>query len=64
MGAGAVDVTLAWAYVALRIIHSIYQSTVNKVKIRFLIFVVSSFVLTALAVRAVIATLFADPGVL
>ena len=64
MGAGAIDVTLAWAYVGLRIIHSIYQSTVNKVKVRFLIFVVSSFVLTALAVRAVIATLFADPGVL
>ena len=64
MGAGAIDVTLAWIYVALRIIHSVYQATVNKVSVRFMIFLVSSLVLIALAIRAVIATLFADPGVL
>ncbi|GAA4644039.1 MAPEG family protein [Pontixanthobacter gangjinensis] len=64
MGAGSLDVTLAWVYVALRIVHSIWQSTVNKVSVRFLIFLASSLALTILAVRAVIATLFANPGVL
>ncbi|WP_209347380.1 MAPEG family protein [Pontixanthobacter sp. CEM42] len=64
MGAGAIDVTLAWVYVALRIVHSIWQATVNKVSIRFLIFVTSTIALLVLAVRAVMVTLFADPGVL
>lgn len=64
MGAGAVDVTLAWIYVGLRIIHSVYQATVNKVPVRFLIFVVSSIVMVILALRAVMVTLFANPGVL
>lgn len=62
MGAGAIDVLLAWAYVALRIVHSLYQATVNIVKLRFLIFVVASVTLTVLAVRAVIATLLFDPS--
>ncbi len=64
MGAGAIDVTLAWVYVALRIVHSIWQATVNKVSVRFLIFVLSTIALAVLAVRAVMATLLADPGVL
>ena len=64
MGAGAWDVILAWAYVALRIVHSVYQATVNVVKVRFLIFTLASLALAALAVRAVLATLFHDPGVL
>lgn len=64
MGAGQWDVLLAWIYVGLRIVHSIWQATVNKVNIRFLLFLVSSLALTALAVRAVMATLFADPAVL
>jgi hypothetical protein len=64
MGAGAVDVTLAWAYVVLRIVHSVWQATVNKVPVRFLLFLVSSLVLVALAIRAGVATLFADPSAL
>jgi len=64
MGPGALDVTLAWAYVALRIVHSVWQATVNKVPVRFLLFLVSSLVLVALAIRAVTATLFADPSAL
>lgn len=62
MGAGALDVMLAWIYVTLRIIHSVYQATVNVVKVRFLIFLLSTLVLTVLAVRAVMATLLFDPG--
>lgn len=64
MGAGQLDVLLAWVYVALRIVHSVYQATVNVVKVRFLIFLLSTFILTALAIRAVISTLFHNPGVL
>ncbi len=63
-GANAVDVTLAWTYVALRVVHSIWQATVNKVSTRFLIFLLSSLVMTALAIRAVIATLFTVPGLM
>ncbi|NNC58550.1 MAG: MAPEG family protein [Erythrobacter sp.] len=64
MGAGQWDVLLAWVYVALRIVHSVYQATVNVVKTRFLIFLLATLALAALAVRAVMATLFHDPGVL
>jgi hypothetical protein len=63
MGAGAVDVALAWAYVLIRVVHSLYQATVNVVKVRFLLFILSTGCLIALAVRAAIATLFADPSV-
>lgn len=61
-GAGAIDVALAWVYVAVRIIHSVYQATVNVVMVRFTLFVLSTLALVALAVRAVLATLFADPS--
>lgn len=64
MGAGAVDVALAWAYVALRILHSIWQATVNKVPVRFLLFILSTFALLGLAIRAVMVTVFADPSAL
>ena len=63
MGAGAIDVVLAWIYVVLRIIHSVYQATVNVVKVRFLIFLLSTLALTVLAVRALLATLFHDPSI-
>ena len=62
MGAGAIDVVLAWIYVVLRIIHSVYQATVNVVKVRFLLFLLSTIALTVLAIRAVLATLFHDPS--
>ncbi|ABC63034.1 MAPEG family protein [Erythrobacter litoralis] len=64
MGAGAMDVLAAWIYVALRIVHSVYQATVNVVKVRFLIFLLATIALTILAIRAAMATLFHDPGVL
>ena len=43
---------LGWAYVALRVIHSIIQATINKVKVRFALFAMSSLVLITLVVRA------------
>lgn len=45
---------IGWAYVALRVIHSIIQSTVNKVQLRFMVFALSSFCLMALVARAVL----------
>lgn len=52
-----VNVMLAWAYVILRIAHSIWQATVNVVRIRFLLFIASTLCLGALAVNAVMAAL-------
>ena len=57
------DVLFAWAYVALRIVHSIWQATVNVVAIRFLIFMLATLALGLLTVHALMLTLFAHPGV-
>ena len=46
---------LGWAYVALRVLHSLVHATVNKVMVRFVVFVLSSLVLVALIVHAAIA---------
>lgn len=64
MGAGALDTVFAWIYVALRIVHSIWQATVNIVSVRFALFALSSFALIYLAWRALALTLLADPSVL
>ena len=56
-GASGFDVTLAWAYVWIRVVHSVWQATVNRVPVRTGLFFVSSFCLIILAVRALIATL-------
>lgn len=50
-------VSVAWAYVILRIIHSLYQALINKVMVRFSIFVLSTLCLLFLAVHAVLATI-------
>lgn len=59
LSGGSTDLTrgLAWAYVVLRIVHSLWQATVNRLPVRFTIFAVATFCLFALAVLAVIATL-------
>lgn len=64
MGAEANGVLAAWIYVALRMVHSIWQATVNTLPVRFTLFLLSTFALIYLAARAVIATLFHDPAVL
>jgi hypothetical protein len=48
------NTTLAWAYVALRVAHSILQATINKVALRFALFALSSLVLMALIFHAII----------
>ena len=58
--AGAVTpllVSLAWGYTIIRILHSLWQATVNKVNIRFVLFLLSTICLTVLAVHALLATI-------
>ncbi|HEX5279211.1 MAG TPA: MAPEG family protein [Micropepsaceae bacterium] len=52
IGAGdGLNLILAWAYVVLRVVHSLIQALVNIVIWRFAIFMLGSVVLLALAVR-------------
>jgi hypothetical protein len=46
-------VELAWAYVGLRVVHTLIQCTVNIVNLRFLVFALSTIVLMVMTVRAV-----------
>ena len=53
LGAGSgINATLAWAYVGLRIVHSLVQSLGNKILVRFGVFVLSTVPLIALTVNA------------
>lgn len=49
---GGVNAQIAWAYVALRIIHSLIQVTVNRVMWRFAVFALASLALLALCLHA------------
>jgi hypothetical protein len=51
-GDNAINIGLAWLYVAIRIVHSLVQATVNIIVLRFFIFVLGSLVLIALTVHA------------
>ena len=54
-GAGnGVIATIAWAYVALRVLHSLIQAITNHIPTRFAVFFLSSLVLAALVIRAFI----------
>jgi len=52
---GSTMVMLAWAYVGLRVVHSLVQNTVNKVMVRFLVFALSTGVLMGLTVKTLLA---------
>lgn len=53
MGMGyGFNLWLAWGYVALRIVHSIVQATINIVAIRFTIFALSTLCLLGLTLHA------------
>ena len=49
------NLQLAWAYVGLRVLHSIVQATMNRVAIRFSLFALSSLCLIGLTLHAAIA---------
>jgi hypothetical protein len=56
-GATSLSVSLAWCYVGIRVIHSIWQATINRVIIRSALFFLSTGFLIVLAVQALIATI-------
>jgi len=51
------NVMLAWAYVGFRVAHSLFQSLVNFIPVRFALFALGTFALMGIAVRSAIAAL-------
>ena len=49
-----INVYLAWGYVGIRIVHSIFQATVNVVPVQFLLFLLSTLCLIGLTTHAAI----------
>lgn len=57
-GAGdGLNALLAWGYTGLRVLHSLWQSLVNTIPVRFTLFLLSTLCLTVLAINAVRVTL-------
>ena len=54
---GGINLALAWSYTGLRIVHSLWQATVNKLRVRMFLFTISSLCLIALAINAARAAL-------
>lgn len=52
-----INLAFAWAYVVIRVVHSIWQATVNIISVRITLFTVSTLCLWVLAINAVRATL-------
>jgi hypothetical protein len=53
LGAGSgLNAGLAWTYVAVRIVHSLVQALINKIIIRFALYVVASLILLLMTIRA------------
>lgn len=50
-GSGA-EVALAWAYTGIRVVHSLVQALVNRIEVRFVLFILSSLALVGLVVAA------------
>ena len=50
--ASTASLALAWAYVALRVVHSRWQALVSRIPVRVALFALSSLVLFALVARA------------
>ena len=46
------NVSLAWLYVGLRVVHSLVQATITVVKIRFVVFITATVVLAVMSVNA------------
>ena len=55
LGEGSgINLYLAWTYVGLRIIHSLVQSLVNKIELRFVLFALSNIPLFWLTINALL----------
>ena len=60
VGAGSgFNAGLAWAYVALRIVHSLVHALINKVMIRFALYAAASLVLLVMTIRAALIVFLA-----
>ena len=46
------NLVLAWSYVGLRVVHSLWQALFNVIEVRFVLFVLSSLVLIGLTLSA------------
>jgi len=55
--ADPLNVTLAWAYVGIRVVHSVFQALVNFIPVRFALFSLGTVVLIVIALRNVLAAL-------
>jgi hypothetical protein len=60
---GGINYWLAWGYVGFRVVHSLVQSTVNIVAIRFALFALASLCLLGLTTHAALRILH-DCGVI
>lgn len=49
---GGRNLALAWAYVAIRVAHSLVQATWNKIEVRFSLFFLSSLALLGMVLSA------------
>jgi hypothetical protein len=52
---GGINLMLAWAYVGLRVAHSLVQVTINVVLYRFILWILSSLALVGLTLHAAMA---------
>jgi hypothetical protein len=52
------NATIAWAYVGLRVLHSLVQVLSNRVIVRFVIFALSSLALMALVLHAYLGVIY------
>lgn len=58
MGQGtALNLGLAWGYVALRVVHSVWQAKVNTIPVRASLFFLSTVLLGVMAVNGLMAAL-------
>ena len=52
---GGSNLALAWAYVGLRVLHSLVQVLINRIEVRFVLFILSSLMLLGLIFNAAVA---------
>jgi hypothetical protein len=58
MGQGdGFNLMLAWAYVGLRVVHSLWQALMNVIEVRFVLFALSTLPLIAMTWNGVVAML-------
>ncbi|PKL95277.1 MAG: hypothetical protein CVV18_06145 [Gammaproteobacteria bacterium HGW-Gammaproteobacteria-8] len=58
MGQGdGINLVLAWTYVGLRVVHSLWQALVNVIELRFVLFALSTLPLIAMTWNGVVAML-------